>query len=96
LERLQRETGFEPGILPPEDRVEKQLLLEQCLQAIPHPLEKEAFRRRYVLRESPAHIALALQEQAPGIAKEQVYRLCENAMKKARKILQKDVRKRGG
>ena len=96
LEAFQQETGFEPDVSSPEDRVEKQLLLERCLQAIPDALAKEAFRRRYVLGESPGHIALALQEQSPGINKERVYRLCERALRRAAKILQEDARKMGG
>ena len=80
LEQMHEESGYEPSAQSHADVVEQRMLLQKILLLLPDPLEREALRRRYTLRETPAEIAEALQAKAPGISKKQVYRLVERGM----------------
>jgi RNA polymerase sigma factor (sigma-70 family) len=66
----------------PVDRVELREILEKILNQLSDPLEREAIYRRLALEESPEEIAEALQEKSPGIAKEEIYRLVERALRR--------------
>ncbi len=79
LERLAEEAGLEP---PETDNDADSIIMAvQALAALPDPLQRECVRRRYLLGESPAEIAAALQAVQPGITKEQVYRLVERGLR---------------
>lgn len=65
--------------------VESGLLLQTLLTYLDNPLEREVFRRRYYLDETPEEIVAALQPIAPEMTKQSVYRLIEFAIRRLKK-----------
>jgi DNA-directed RNA polymerase specialized sigma24 family protein len=76
LEQRHAATGEELAAPPVMDVVERRAFLRRCLDLLPDRMLQAVFYRRFVLDETPNHVATFL-----GIDKQQVFRLTERAIR---------------
>ncbi len=84
LEALYDNYGIEPVALEPIAEIEQRTILNELLEVLLTPLEREALYRRYIIGETPGQIAEALRLIEPDMTQKKVQRLVERTLRKLR------------
>jgi hypothetical protein len=80
LEQLSAATGFEPSGASEASRVNARLRLERCLELLENGVDREIFRRRFLLHETVDETTRAFQREGWPIARRDVYRAVERSI----------------